>query len=57
MAVLAADGTVAHRTLQLGADAGELVEVTGGLTAGERVIVAGGYSLPDGTRVQVQGAK
>jgi membrane fusion protein (multidrug efflux system) len=57
VAVLSAEGTVAHRALTLGADAGELVEVKAGLQAGERVIVAGGYSLPDGTRVQVQGAR
>ena len=57
VAVVGADGLVAHRTLTLGADAGALVEVTRGLTAGERVIVAGGYSLPDGTKVQVQVAR
>ena len=44
---------VSHRTLVLGADAGEDVEVRGGLAAGERVIVAGGYALPDGTKVEL----
>lgn len=57
VAVVDAEGVVGHRLLELGADAGDLVEVKRGLTPGERVIVAGGYSLPDGTRVQVQVAK
>ena len=57
VAILGADGVVAHRTLELGADSGDVVEVKHGLSAGERVIVAGGYSLPDGTRVQVQAAR
>ena len=53
VAIVGADGVVAHRALQLGADAGEDVEVRAGLQAGARVIVAGGYALPDGTKVEI----
>ena len=54
VAVVDGEGVVTHRALALGADAGERVEVKRGLAAGERVIVAGGYALPDGTKVDVQ---
>jgi RND family efflux transporter MFP subunit len=54
VALVRADGTVAHRSVELGSEAGELVEVTRGLAAGERVIVAGGYTLPDGAHVEVE---
>jgi RND family efflux transporter MFP subunit len=53
VAVVDKEGVVAHRSLQLGADAGDKVEARKGLSAGERVIVAGGYALPDGTKVDV----
>lgn len=53
VAVVDGSGVVSHRALQLGADAGDAVEVRGGLVAGERVIVAGGYALPDGTKVEL----
>jgi membrane fusion protein (multidrug efflux system) len=53
VAIVDGKGEVAHRTLTLGAEAGERVEVRGGLAAGARVIVAGGYALPDGTKVDV----
>jgi len=53
VAVVDAAGVVSHRALTLGADAGDAVEVRAGLKAGERVIVAGGYALPDGTKVEI----
>jgi multidrug efflux pump subunit AcrA (membrane-fusion protein) len=53
VAVVDAAGVVSHRALTLGADAGDAVEVRAGLAAGERVIVAGGYALPDGTKVEI----
>lgn len=53
VAVIDAAGVVSHRALSLGADAGDRVEVQRGLRVGERVIVAGGYALPDGTQVDV----
>jgi RND family efflux transporter MFP subunit len=53
VAVVDGDGVVSHRSLALGADAGDSVEVRSGINAGERVIVAGGYALPDGTKVEI----
>ncbi|HEY7954953.1 MAG TPA: efflux RND transporter periplasmic adaptor subunit [Polyangia bacterium] len=53
IAIVKPDGTVAHLALVLGDEAGALVEVRSGLSAGERVIVSGGYALPDGTKVEI----
>lgn len=53
VAVVGADGKVSHRALLLGDEAGDEVEVRAGLVAGERVITAGGYALPDGTAVEI----
>jgi RND family efflux transporter MFP subunit len=53
VAVVDAAGRLSHRTLALGADDGERIEVRSGLVAGERVVVAGGYGIPDGTTVEV----
>ena len=53
VAVVGPDGKVAHRAVVLGAELGDAVEVRSGLASGERVIVAGGYSLPEGTEVEI----
>jgi RND family efflux transporter MFP subunit len=53
VALLLSDSTVGHRAVVLGAEVGDRLEVRSGLKAGERVIVAGGYALPDGTKVEV----
>jgi membrane fusion protein, multidrug efflux system len=53
VAIVGPDGAVAHRAVVLGAEAGDTVEVTRGVAPGDRVIVAGGYALPDGTKVEV----
>jgi RND family efflux transporter MFP subunit len=44
---------VAHRSLALGAEAGDETIVTSGLAPGERVVVEGGYALPEGAEVEV----
>jgi RND family efflux transporter MFP subunit len=54
VAVVKADGTVEHRSVGLGSEWEGTVELTRGLEDGERVIVVGGYSLPEGTKVQVE---
>jgi RND family efflux transporter MFP subunit len=54
MALVQPDGTVAHRTVAIGSESDDRVEVTRGLSPGDRVIVSGGYALPDGTKVQIQ---
>jgi RND family efflux transporter MFP subunit len=53
VALVNADGTISHRRLQLGADAGDRVEARAGLSAGDRVVTVGGYTLPDGTKVEI----
>jgi RND family efflux transporter MFP subunit len=53
VAIVGPDGKVAHRALALGSDAGDEVEVRAGLAAGDKVIVVGGYALPDGAEVEV----
>jgi membrane fusion protein (multidrug efflux system) len=47
------DGRAEQRRVQLGAGAGELVQVTGGLSEGERVVVTGHQLLTDNEAVAV----
>jgi RND family efflux transporter MFP subunit len=54
VAIIGPDGSVAHRAVGLGSESEGTVEIIRGVAAGDRVIVAGGYALPDGTRVQVE---
>ena len=53
VAVVGADHRVVRRSIALGDEAGDQVEVRFGLVAGEQVIVAGGYALPNGTDVEI----
>jgi RND family efflux transporter MFP subunit len=53
VAVLA-EGVVQHRAVKVGAEVGDAVEILEGIAPGEQVIVAGGYSLPDGSKVEIQ---
>jgi len=46
-----ADGAVARRTIQVGIESGELVEVIGGLAIDEEIVVTGQSSLRDGSKV------
>lgn len=46
-----ADGEVSRRTIQVGIESGNLVEVVGGLTGEEEVVVTGQSSLRDGSKV------
>ncbi len=52
--VMAVDGkNIAHkREVETGEKAGDKVRIISGITAGELVIVEGGYGLPDGTEVR-----
>jgi len=47
------DGRAYETEVQLGLEAGDLVQVVGGLAAEEVVATSGGYGLPDGTGVAV----
>lgn len=49
--VVAPDSTVSRRALTLGTRLPDVVEVTGGLTAGERIVRAGHQKLFDGAKV------
>jgi hypothetical protein len=49
-------GVARHRAVKLGlALTGDLVEVTDGLTAADKLIVAGRESLVEGDRIQITG--
>ena len=54
--MVAADGVAHLRRVRLGLRAAEDIEVLDGLAAGELVLVAGHYGLPDGTAVAAQSA-
>jgi multidrug efflux pump subunit AcrA (membrane-fusion protein) len=54
VAVLGDGNKLNHRSVELGAEMGDRVEVRTGLKEGERVVVTGGYSLPEGTQVEVE---
>jgi RND family efflux transporter MFP subunit len=45
------DGAVHRVAVEVGASEGDVVEVTGALAAGQRVVTQGAYALPDGTKV------
>lgn len=52
--VLGSDQRAHQREVKLGIHNGDRVQVTEGLRAGEQVITAGAYGLPDNTRVRVE---
>jgi HlyD family secretion protein len=52
---LCRDGVAVRRAVRLGAAQGDEIEVTSGLSAGDRVIVEGPETLADGRKVAVQG--
>jgi len=49
------DGTVARIAVQAGMKIGDLVEVSGGIRAGDKVVLRPGAGLRDGARVTVKG--
>jgi multidrug efflux pump subunit AcrA (membrane-fusion protein) len=53
VAVVDKDNTVEHRSVAVGTETADAVEIVRGVEVGDRVIVAGGYSLPAHTRVEV----
>jgi RND family efflux transporter MFP subunit len=54
LAIVDPDGTLHQVAAQLGVETGDEVEVLTGLSEGQRVVIAGGYSIPDGTKVVTQ---
>jgi len=53
VAIVGADGKIALRTVVLGVDGGDTVEVKSGIAIGDRVVTQGSYALPVGTEVEV----
>jgi RND family efflux transporter MFP subunit len=51
--VVAADGTATRRSVQVGLQSRDQVEVVAGLQPGEQVVVEGGALLSDGARVRI----
>jgi len=51
--VIGTDSVAHKKTVQLGINNGEDVQVTQGLTGSETVITTGGYGLDDGTKVKI----
>ena len=51
--VVGADGVAHKKTVQLGINDGEDIQVTAGLNASEMVVTTGAYGLDDGTKVKV----
>jgi RND family efflux transporter MFP subunit len=54
--VVAADGTASKRAIELGYEKDGFVEITSGVSVGERVVTAGKGSLNDGAAVEVIGS-
>jgi membrane fusion protein (multidrug efflux system) len=51
--VVTADGQSRRQRVEVGVKDASYAEITSGLSVGDRVILGGGYALPDGTPVQV----
>ncbi len=53
VAIITPDGTIAKRTVTIGIQTAEFVQILSGLKSGDMVITTGGYGLDDGTKVKV----
>ena len=55
--LLAGSDSKAHLTkVKIGIRSKELAEIQSGLKEGDSVITAGGYALPDGTKIKIEAA-
>jgi HlyD family secretion protein len=52
--VAGSDKKAHQKIVQLGAKNADLTQITSGITAGESVIVSGGYAVPDGTSIEIE---
>ena len=50
------DNHAAIKTVQIGIRGKDRVQITSGLNAGDKVIISGGYALPDKTQVKIEAA-
>jgi len=51
-----ADGKAHLTKVKIGVRSKELAEIQSGLKEGDSVITAGGYALPDGTKIKIEAA-
>ncbi|HET9803806.1 MAG TPA: efflux RND transporter periplasmic adaptor subunit [Candidatus Acidoferrum sp.] len=49
-----ADNHAAVKTVQVGIRGKERVQITSGVNAGDKIIISGGYALPDKTQIKVE---
>jgi multidrug efflux pump subunit AcrA (membrane-fusion protein) len=52
--IVAGDGTMHRKSVTLGVQTPENVQITSGLSEGDTVIISGGYGLDEGTKVKVE---
>jgi HlyD family secretion protein len=52
--VAGTDKKAHQKIVQLGVKNADLTQITSGITAGESVIVSGGYAVPDGTSIEIE---
>jgi len=52
--IAGSDKKAHQRVVQVGVKNSELTQVTQGISAGDAVIVSGGYAVPDGTAIEVE---
>ena len=50
------DGIAHQKTIQLGLQGATETQITSGVTAGDFIIVSGGYGLPDKTKIKIEAA-
>lgn len=48
------DNKASEKPVQLGVKNSELTQITSGINAGDQVITAGGFAIPDGTAIRVE---
>ena len=48
------DGRAHKKTVRTGIKQGDRVQIVDGLQAGDRIVTAGAYGLPDNSKVQIQ---
>jgi RND family efflux transporter MFP subunit len=51
-----ADGKAHQQAVKIGIRQGDLVQIVEGLKAGDRIVAAGAYGLPDNTKIKAEGA-
>ena len=53
MLVAGTDKKAHQKVVQLGARNSDLTQIISGINAGDPIVVAGGYAVPDGTAIEI----